>query len=208
MLAYAGIGVIRKGAGMNRYARSQRGVSLIEVLVAVLIFSVGMIGVAGLLVMATRSNHTAYLRTQAVFLAGTMADRMGANPVGVWNGNYDSSSYPVSASTAANSDCSAGCTPEMLAQADQRNWSRQLNTFLPGVRASVRCDASGAGYTPAAWVPPSAGTSGAPPTPGQIGMRPPYGGTCHMWIQWQEQGAGDPDHRTAETQQFDWEFQP
>lgn len=194
---------------MKRYApRSQRGVSLIEVLVAVLIFSVGMIGVAGLLVMATRSNHTAYLRTQAAFLAGNMADRMGANPVGVWNGNYDSSDYPVSASTAANADCSAGCTPEALAQADQRNWSRQLSTFLPAVQATIACDASSAGYTPSAWVPPSAGTAGPPPTPGQIGMRPPYGGSCRMSISWSEQGAGDPDHREVETNTFNWEFQP
>jgi type IV pilus assembly protein PilV len=194
---------------MNHYApRSQRGVSLIEVLIAVLIFSVGMIGVAGLLVMATRSNHTAFLRTQAAFLASNMADRMGANPVGVWNGSYDSASYPISASTAGNSDCSLGCTPDALATADQRSWSRQLKTFLPGVQATIDCDSGNAGYSPAAWVPPSAATAGAPPTPGQIGMRPPYGGTCHMMISWQEQGAGDPAHRTVETQRFDWEFQP
>ncbi len=42
----------------------QRGVSLIEVLMAVLIFSIGLIGLAGLMVISTRSNHSAYLRTQ------------------------------------------------------------------------------------------------------------------------------------------------
>ena len=136
-LAYADMGVIRKGAGMNRYApRSQRGVSLIEVLIAVVIFSVGLVGAAGLLIMATRSNHTAFLRTQAAFLASSMVDRMSANPVGVWNGNYDSSSYPVASSTAANNDCSQGCRPDELAQADQRAWSRQLQTFLPQSTAS------------------------------------------------------------------------
>lgn len=190
---------------MNRYApRSQRGVSLIEVLVAVLIFSVGMIGVAGLLVMSTRSNHTAYLRTQAAFLAGNMVDRMSANPVGVWMGSYDSTSYPVSASTAANNDCSAGCTPDALAQSDQRAWSRQLTTFLAKPKATISCDKSIAGYTPAKWVPPSAATASSPATPGQIGMRPPYGGSCKMTITWTEQ-----DSPNAGSQQtFAWEFQP
>ena len=56
---------------------------------AVLIFSIGLIGLAGLMVMATRSNHTAYLRTQATFLATNMADRMRANPVAVWSNAYN-----------------------------------------------------------------------------------------------------------------------
>jgi type IV pilus assembly protein PilV len=192
---------------MKRYApRSQRGVSLVEVLVAVLVFSVGMIGVAGLLIMATRSNHTAYLRTQAAFLAGNMVDRMSANPVGVWMGSYDSTSYPVSSSTAANNDCSAGCTPDALALSDQRAWSRQLKTFLPNTKASISCNKSSTGYTPATWVPPSSSTSPSAPvaTPGQIGMRPPYGGTCQMWIQWYEQDSTN----TGGTQTFYWEFQP
>jgi len=186
----------------------QRGISLIEVLMAVLIFSIGLIGLAGLLVMATRSNHAAYLRTQAIFLAGSMADRMSANPVGVWNGNYDSTSYPVSASTAANNDCSAGCTPDALAKSDQRAWSRQLKTFLPGVAATIQCDKTSAGYIPASWIPPSSSSSAPAPTPGQIGMRPPYGGSCAMRIAWTEQGNGSKLARSASTQSFDWEFQP
>lgn len=186
----------------------QRGVSLIEVMVAVLIFSIGLIGLAGLLVMATRSNHSAYQRTQVVFLAGSMADRMSANPVGVWNGNYNSSSYPVSASSAANNDCSAGCTPDALAKSDQRRWSSQLKTFLPVAAASINCNAASAGFAPAAWIPPSTSSTAPPASPGQIGMRPPYGGTCKLRIQWSEQGMGDKDHRVAQTQTFDWEFQP
>ncbi|HEY8974358.1 MAG TPA: type IV pilus modification protein PilV, partial [Burkholderiaceae bacterium] len=125
----------------------QRGVSLIEVLMAVLIFSIGLIGLAGLMVMATRSNHSAYQRTQVTFLAGTMADRMGANPVGVWSGFYNSTGYPVAASTASNNDCSSGCTPQALAAADQRAWSRQLSTFLPNVSAVISCNNGPAGYT-------------------------------------------------------------
>jgi type IV pilus assembly protein PilV len=191
-----------------RIRSRQRGVSLIEVLMAVLIFSIGLIGMAGLLVMATRSNHAAYLRTQAVFLADSMADRMSANPVGVWSGSYNATDYPVSASTAANNDCSTGCTPDALAQSDQRAWSSQLKTFLPGVSASIACDASSAGFTPAPWEPPSSSSTAPPATPGQIGMRPPYGGTCNRHIRWQEQGIGSQNNQGSSPQDFYWEFQP
>ncbi len=78
----------------------QSGVSLIEVLVAVLVFSVGLIGLAGLIVMSTRSTHVGYLRTQATFLANSMAERMSANPAALWTKQYDNAAYPVAAATA------------------------------------------------------------------------------------------------------------
>lgn len=186
----------------------QRGVSLIEVLMAVLIFSIGLLGLAGLLVASTRSNHAAYLRTQVTFLADNMADRMRANPVGVWSNAYNSNAYPVSASSAANSDCSSGCTPDLLAAADARSWSSQLKTFLPGVGAKINCNASNAGFTPAGWSPPPASSTAPAATPGQIGMRPPYGGSCRMEITWIEQGTGDNTHSDSGLQTFAWEFQP
>ena len=171
----------------------QRGVSLIEVMMAVLIFSIGLIGLAGLMVMSTRSNHAAYLRTQVTFLANNMADRMSANPTAVWQGTYNANNYPISASTAANNDCSSACSPAALAQADQRKWSSQLRTFLPSPSAKIACG----GVTTAGYDPTS-----------QINFRPPYGGTCKMTIQWSERGAGDKNNRASNPQTFVWEFQP
>lgn len=177
----------------------QRGVSLIEVLVAVLIFSIGLIGLAGLLVMATRSNQAGYLRTQVSFLAHNMADRMSANPVGVWNSNYNSSSYPISGTP----DCSAGCTPKDLATYDQQMWSSQLKTFLPsGATASIACSNGGISYNPV--------------DAGKVDQRPPFGGTCQMTISWSERGVGangtvngqTNTNLDANTQTFAWEFQP
>ena len=72
----------------------QRGITLIEVLVALLIFSVGLIGLAGLMTMAMRANQVAYQRTQVTFLADGMAERMRANALGVWRGSYSSKEYP------------------------------------------------------------------------------------------------------------------
>jgi type IV pilus assembly protein PilV len=163
-----------------------RGVTLIEVLVAMLVFSVGLLGAAGLMVMAGRSNQAAYLRTQVTFLAQNMAERMQANPIGVWNGDYDGS-YP----DASAQDCAAGCTPAQLALHDGERWSSQLKTFLPpDAKASIGCSHEGLIHVP---------------TREQILQRPPYGGNCSMQIIWAERQLAGAD---APNQTFAWEFQP
>ena len=170
---------------------SQRGVTLVEVLVAVLIFSIGLTGAAGLLVMSARSSHGAYLRTQVTFLAQSMADRMQANPIGVWSGNYNGT-YPNTNTQA----CDDGCRPMQLAMYDQGIWSSQLQAFLPaGALAAIACSHAGMSYIPSS---------------DQLALQPPYGGTCKMTITWTEQGmgfaeSGENDHSP---QTFDWEFQP
>jgi len=174
-----------KGNDLMPAVSRQRGVSLIEVLMAVLIFSVGLLGVAGLMVMATRSNHSAYQRTQAIFLADSMADRMSANPVGVWSGFYETPGSYASLGSAEN-DCSAGCTPKELAEADLRIWRRQLITLLPNDETTwgtIRCYNGPAGYAPKGWTP---ATDTAPADRGQLAMRPPYGGMCWLYVRWNE----------------------
>lgn len=163
-----------------------RGVTLIEVLVAMLVFSLGLIGAAGLMAMAARANQSAYLRTQVSFLAQNMAERMHANLIGVWNGDYDGS-YP----DASAQDCDKGCTPSQLARHDRQSWSSQLKTFLPpGPEATVRCDQDGVLNAPSRE---------------QIALRPPYGGICSMTIRWAERHSVDAK---ALLQTFTWTFQP
>lgn len=176
---------------MQRKSR-QRGVSLIEVLIGVLIFTIGLLGLAGLMVVSTRSNHVAYLRTQATFLANNMAERMSANPIGVWSGNYNSTAYPVAAGSVA-CDALSPCSAAQVAVHDQQLWSSQLRTFLPNPDASIVCtDATSVAYNPT----------------GNMAMRPPYGGNCAMTIKWTERGAGNQAHSGAGTQIFAWNFQP
>lgn len=171
----------------------QRGVSLIEVMMAVLIFSAGLIGLAGLMVMSMRSNQTGYQRTQVAYLARNMADRMSANAIALWSGSYNGT-YPVTTTQS----CDAGCSPTQLAKYDQYMWSSQLKTFLPpGASATITCSNSNAGFDPV----------GA----GQVFKRPPYGGTCNMSIQWAQRSAGSQDNlgdATKQTQTFAWKFQP
>ena len=60
--------------------KQQRGFSLVEVLIALIIMSVGMLGIAGLYVQSMQAGRTSMFRHQAVTLAGDVADRIRANP--------------------------------------------------------------------------------------------------------------------------------
>lgn len=169
-------------------ARHVRGVSLIEVMMAVLVFSVGLIGLAGLLITSLRSNQVGYQRTQAEFIAMGMADRMRANPLGVWAGGYNSTKYPLTGTQACTK--ASACTPAKLALRDQYLWSSQLTAFLPNATASIAC------------------TNGATPDATQLLVRPPYAGNCVMQINWTERAAGDSTHQAVATRSYVWNFQP
>jgi len=178
-----------------QFRRAVRGVSLIEVLMAVLIFSIGLIGLAGLLIVSTRSNQAAFVRTQVTFLANSMADRMRANPYGLWEGDY-TATFPVTG-TLPKCDTTNACIPSDVALRDKILWGTQLKTFLPGLGAtSIACTAAGdMSYN----------------ATGQIGLRPPYGGTCTMIITWAERGtSGGADDNTdsGNLQSFTWVFEP
>lgn len=54
----------------------QQGVSLVEVLVAVLVLSIGLLGLAGMNMAGIRNNHNAYMRSQATMASADMLDRL------------------------------------------------------------------------------------------------------------------------------------
>lgn len=58
----------------------QHGVSLLEVLVAVVVLSIGLLGLAGLQMSSLRNNQSAAVRTNAVFALYSIADAMRAEP--------------------------------------------------------------------------------------------------------------------------------
>lgn len=114
------------------------GFTLIEVLIAVLVLSIGLLGLAALQTSGLGMNHSAYLRSQATILASDMADRMRANRAAL--NAYDN----VSTTPSATAGCSttAGCSSNQLAQDDMVAWAADVAAELPGGVGVVCPDAS------------------------------------------------------------------
>lgn len=110
------------------------GFTLVEALVALLILSIGMLGIAGLFVESVRSSRTALLRTQAVNLVADMADRIRANATA--RVAYDSAAYGAAPARhdCAPTDASAGanCSLPELAEDDLARWIDAVHLALPG----------------------------------------------------------------------------
>ncbi|TDR18424.1 type IV pilus modification protein PilV [Marinicella litoralis] len=160
-------------------SKKEQGFTLLEVLVSVLVFSFGLLGIAGMMTISVRNNHNGYLRSQANFLAENMMDRMRSNPTALWAGAYNG--------LAANgtTDCSLTGTPPVtgtpcnfnqLAAYDTESWARSLAQYLPAGQGTITCVANSAlsafinpASPPSIWFP-----------------APPFDGVCTITIQWNE----------------------
>jgi type IV pilus assembly protein PilV len=118
--------------------RGHRGFTLVEVLVALVVMSVGMLGIAALYLEGLRAGRTALYRTTAITLAADMADRIRANP--------NAGLAYEGTGPGADGDCVNGpvdCTEAELAADDWLDWSTRLEAQLPeGSSGEVAIDAA------------------------------------------------------------------
>lgn len=115
----------------------QKGVGLIEVLVAVFILAGGLLGLAALQTQSLRYSHESYLRTQASILAADMIDRLRVNATEALDTNSYTFTLGVSASVSTTACETAACSASALAPYDYKQWSDQLASQLPGGQGSV-----------------------------------------------------------------------
>jgi len=157
---------------MNRIG----GFSLVELLVAIMILSIGLLGLAALQIAGVRSNQTAYYRSVATQLAYDIADRMRANPVGVANGAYNSNKL-LTPDTSLTQQCeTASCTPDALAVYDLKQWAYALKYNLPGGLGAV-CSITSS---------PSIGDSSSP----GAGCAVTAGNTYAVYVWWNDNRSG------------------
>jgi len=100
-------------------ARRQRGFTLIEILITVVLISVGLLGIAALQLTTLRSNQEAYVRSQASVLSADILDRMRANATAARNGQY-----VVGYNGTGDATTRAG--------RDLEAWQAVIDTTLPG----------------------------------------------------------------------------
>ncbi len=127
-----------------------KGFTLIEVLVSMAVLGVGILGAAALQITSTQNNSNAYLRSQAVFLAYDIADRMRANPVAVGNGAYaavtgDEGDTPLAFNCVTIFPGTATtCTESEFALANiaasEYGWLSALSEYLPSGAGTITCN--------------------------------------------------------------------
>lgn len=105
----------------------QRGVSLIESMIALLVISIGLLGIAALQITAMGQNTSALHHSQAVWIAYNMSDRIRANISQF--GNYDG----IDTNNGYSQDClTLSCTNAEMLTADAQDWSAMVGNLPTG----------------------------------------------------------------------------
>ena len=137
--------------------KKTHGFTLLEVLLATVIVSVGMLTAASLQLKALRQNNSNFVRSQAIILAYDMADRIRANKIGA--ANYDgvdiiklaeNEVFAPQCGNGSSCDCDGdagsapvSCSIQQLAQWDIDTWEKDIKdiSIIPlGGSGSIRCN--------------------------------------------------------------------
>lgn len=116
----------------------QAGFTLLEVLVALLVLSIGLLGVAKMILASQKSNDDSAFSSKATILANAMLDDIRAN---FSNGNASNYAVANISTYAGTTNCfsSTGCTSnqQQITASDLLNWKTAVTTTLPGGTGSI-----------------------------------------------------------------------
>lgn len=102
-------------------AFKQHGLSLIEILVTVVILSIGLLGIAATQTLGLGYSNDSYLRSQATMLANELTERMSINLDAVDANDFNINTYALTGcavAPAAICEGAVNCTPQQLATYD------------------------------------------------------------------------------------------
>ena len=112
----------------------QRGVTLIESLVALVVIALGILGILGVQMRTLTDTQTGVRRAQAIRLIEAMGERMKDNPNALANINAYVTAF---ADTPTLPNCASGCNAAQLAAYDVAVWKRIVRENLPTGQASI-----------------------------------------------------------------------
>lgn len=119
-------------------SRAQAGFSLLEVLIAIAIMAIGLLGLAGLQAQGLKNNHSAYFRSQAVLFAYDMVDRLRADRAAAIAGSYNLTLAAAAPSGSA------------LVDTERAGWLGQL-AVLPTGDGSINVTSAGVATITVQW---------------------------------------------------------
>lgn len=119
-------------------AGSNGGFALMEVVIAMFVLAIGILGAGALQTMSMQTTQGAYYRSQAMLIAADIVDRMRANRFAMSSyDNVDTDTLTEAESTDCESD--SGCSAEQLASFDVQEWARLVRNrhSLPDARGVI-----------------------------------------------------------------------
>jgi type IV pilus assembly protein PilV len=139
---------VNRFATIRRGGRQQGGFSLLEVLIALVVLAVGLLGLALMQTLNLHYTKTAEQRTKAVNLAGAMLDIMRTN-------RSQASGYVIAPAEFAGVSAAGGCASDgtLDAETNRTRWMCEVREALgPAATATVTYDGgSGAVYVHVEW---------------------------------------------------------
>lgn len=114
-------------------AIKQTGSSLVEVMVALFVLAIGLLGILAMQSKSMQYNQSAHVYSQAIYLANDIAERIRNNPTVV-------AEYEIDEDTAATAGTDCGnnaCAPDALAEWDMQEWKALVSRALPAGKASL-----------------------------------------------------------------------
>ena len=111
----------------------QRGITLIESLIALLVAALGVLGIVGVQMRTLVDTQASVNRGYAISLIDDLAERIQTNPDALTN----LAAYTATAPTVSTDCSTAACTPSELANYDTKQWLAQVTNALPGSKVQV-----------------------------------------------------------------------
>lgn len=117
--------------------RNDKGFTIIEVLISMVILAIGILGLGVLQLTAMQNTQGGYLRSQATILAYDIMDAMRTNIPAVSNGDHQIAFAAVTPTAADCYGAGADCTLGQIAGSDVSRWRSVLRAYLPSGNGQV-----------------------------------------------------------------------
>lgn len=111
----------------SRAGVQQRGITMVEILVALIVLAIGFLGMASIQLLGAKNIAGSSYRTLATIYAYDMAERMRSNIEGVEGGFYNKLDGN---NKMTNPKCVANCSPKQIAQRDGFDWNQLIQNSV------------------------------------------------------------------------------